>query len=362
MLDFFLSQPSNVQYAHKKYPKWDWIKRNYTESINNLISYYNYRSTIVNNKHILTRIIRHTDPGIDLDLFSYIKKIETEARYVAKLFKLVNTMSNGTIFNNIFYSGKSLEIINQVEFNYDFIKVDKDYTAYSPLRVVYTEETDLDFHLLNGTKVKKTPSLTVLELDITLMLIMYRAWSKRRIKFGLEPNPNIFVSAIVIPNTIRTTIDHVIFNRFIYISKSIPIPDFKLKHKVYTLDYSRGVDDVLSRVADDMLNTNTPLMQFLETIPTLYYHNMYQALKLGRSLQTRQSLWSAWLSRVKYIDIIIDLIGPRGIKANTGILYTLPFDIRELRNGKTTYYDKLRENKSILEEYTEVISSIENKI
>lgn len=362
MIDFFLSNPSRIQYGYKTYPKWDWIKRNYKDSIENLINYYHYRITFVNNKHILTRIIKTIDPGYTKDIFSYMKDLETNAKYIARDFKLVNNISKGTIFKNIFYSGNSYEIINHVEFDYDFLEVDKNYSEYNPLRVVYTEETDLDFHLLNGLKEKVKPSLSVFELDITLMLLMYRAWSKRRIKFGFSNNPNIFVSTIVIPNAIKTMVDLIIFNRFIYIAKGIDLPDFKLKHKIYTLDYSRGVDDILSRVANDMVNTNTALEQFINTIPTLFYPNMFSALKLSRRLQTRQSLWATWMARVKYINILLDLLGPNGLTRNNLLINTLPYDIKELKNGKTDYYVKLREVKPIEEEYVKIVDEIVNRL
>lgn len=362
MLDFFLYNPSGIQYAYKTYPKWDWIKRNYKDSIDNLISYYNYRTTIVNNKHLLTRIIKFAFPGFKHDLFSYVKDLELNSRNVARHFKLVNSVSSGTFFYNLFYSKNSIEVINHVEFDYDFLEVDKDYTKYSPLRVIYTEETALDFHLLNGTKEKSKPTVTVFELDITLMLIMYRAWCKRRIKFNFSTDPNVFVSSIVIPNTIRTMIDLIIFNRFIFKAKGITIPEFKLKHKIYTLDYSRGVDDILGRVANDIVDENIPLPRFINTIPTIYYSNMYEALKLTRSLQTQQSLWSVWLARVKYINILLDLLGPTGEKANTSILYTLPYDIKQIRNGSTPYFAKLKEVKSIEEEYKTTIDEIYNRL
>lgn len=362
MLDFFINKPSDIQYAYQLYPRWDWIKRNYTDSINNLISYYNFRNTVVNNKNLLVRIIKNAFPGLDTDIFGYVKDLEINADYTARHFKLTNNKSVGDFHRNVFYSGKSIEIINHVVYDYNFLDIDKDYTKYSPLRVVYTEETDLDLHLLDGTKVKTKPSLTVVELDITLMLLMYRAWCRRRIKFGLSINACTFVSTIVIPNTIRTMVDHIIFNRFICKAKGISIPEFKLKHKLYVVDYSRGIDSVLDKVVDDIVNTNIPLYKFINTIPTLYYDDMFSALRLGRRLYTRQSKWTLWMSRVHYINILLDLLGPNGISRNLPLIKTLPYDIKELKNGSTCYYDKLKEVKEIQEEYIEVIDSIYNKI
>ena len=361
MLDFFINNPEHVSYGHKEYPRWDWIRRNYKDSIDNLINWYNLKSGRINNKHILSNIIARACPGYTMELIPYFKHVATNAKYIASTFKLVNNRSAGAVYSNIFYKENSYEIICEVEQEYDILKVEENYLSYTPLRVIYTEETDLDFHLVNGTKSKPRPQLTVFELDITLMLLMYRAWARRRAKFNLGIDANSFIYNIIIPNTIRSMVDLIIFNRFIHIAKGIHIPMFKLKHKIYVLDYSRGVNDTLVRVAKDMLNTRSPLLQFINTIPTIYYKDMFSTLRLGRSVYTHQSLWSAWISRVKYIDAILDIIGPNGCERNRDLTTLTHYDIKELKNGSTNYFGVVKQLKPLTEEYTKVIDDIDRK-
>lgn len=362
MIDFFINDPLDITYGRKLYPKWDWIKRSYVDSIDNLVSWYNSKSYAVNNSHVLVQIIKSLFPGsYNTNLIDYFKDVDTNARYTARLFKLVNNISNGEFYSDLFYHSNSYELICHVDQEYDLIEVDRNYAVYSPLRVVYTEETALDFHLLTGTKTKPTPQLTVLELDISLMMVMYRAWARRRIKFNLGADPRVFVGTIVIPNAIKTMVDLVIFNRFIGICNDSPLSNFRVKHKIFVIDYARGVDDVLRRVADDMLNTNSPLLQFINTIPTIYYPDMFSALRLGRRVYTRQSLWSAWIARIKYSSTLLDLIGTNGFNRNTSIIKMIHYDVRELKNGSTNYYKMLKKVPAIEEEYSNLIDKIDNQ-
>lgn len=362
MIDFFVNKPTDLAFSYVRFPKWDYIQRMYTFSIDGLVSYYNSRSLVVNNKHLLSKIIGLGFPGLELDEIEYLKNVETNSRYLAKQFRLVNNITNGDIFHNIFYKKNSIEIITQVDFDYDFKDVYANYANYSPLRVVYTEETDLDFHLLDGRKPKATPSVTVFELDITLMLLMFRSWGLRRKKFGLTVNENVFVGSVVIPNAIKSMVDIIIFNRFLKIAKGEKIPEFKLKHPMFVYDLSRGVDDILRRVVPNVVNTNIRLEHFLNTIPTLYNKNMFSTLKLSRHNYTSQSLWSLWMARIKYIDILLELMGESGRKRNLVIMYSLPYDIRELRNRKTNLFYKLEQEKSITDEYMDTINRVYDKV
>lgn len=361
MIDFFINNPLDITYSKKIYPRWDWIKRSYVDSIDNLVAYYNSKNVPVNNSHLLVRIIKQAYQDININIADYFKNIETTVKYVAKHFKLVNNISTGAIYGDIFYYSNSYEIICHVEQDYDIFHVENNYALYSPLRVVYTEETALDFHLLNGTKTKPHPQLTVLELDITLMMVMYRSWAKRRIKFGLGADPRVFVSNIVIPNTIKTMVDLVIFNRYIGMIKGTPLSEHRVKHKVYVIDYSRGVDDTLRRVAEDMVNTKTPLLQFINNIPTIYYKDMFSALRLGRSVYTRQSLWTLWMARIKYMSNILDILGTNGINANRKYTSLIHYDVREIKNGCTPYKDFLRKVKDIEEEYMGLLDKIDRQ-
>lgn len=365
MIDFFVNKPSNIEFPIKKVPKWDYIRRMYRFSIDNLVSYYNSRSIVIKNNHILSKIIGLAYPFKNLGLaddIKFLKYIDVNSKYVAKHFRLVNNITNGEIFHNIFYKENSVEIICQTDFNYDFKDVMENYLNYSPIRVVYTEETALDFHMLDGKKSKKEPSLTVVELDITLMLLMYRAWCKRRLKFGMSINENLFIGSIVIPNAIRPMVDNIIFNRFIKIAKNEHIPDFELKHPMFVYDLSRGVDEALKSLAPHLVDNSILLEHFINTIPTIYNTDMFETLKLNRSMYNRQSLWSIWMARVKYIDTLIDLLGTNGMKRNTVTLFSLPYDIRELKNRNTSFYSKLDSAKGIDKEYKETVDRIYNKV
>lgn len=362
MLDFFINKPVDIQQAYRTYPKFNYIKSSYKDSIDNLVNYYNARSMVVNNRHLLCRIIDTTFPGLKLERIDYLRHVDINSRYVAKHFRLINNITVGEIKQNIFYKKNSYEIINHTEFDYDFLEVMNNYSKFTPLRVTYTEEKGFDFHLLNGTKIKDKPEITVFELDITLMLLMYRQWALKRRRFGLDVSSNRFVATIVIPNAIKSMVDLIIFNRFIEIANGRNLPEFTLKHPIYVLDYSRGVDDILKSVANDIVDNNMLLLNFINTIPTMYYPKMYNALRIHRQVYTRQSLWSIWIARLKYINTILDLLGFKGRNRNRLQITSLAYELRLLSSNNTPLMEKLREYPALLPEYVKVIEDIKNKI
>lgn len=362
MIDFFTSNPTHIQFGSKAYPMFEYIRKMYRLSVDNLVSYYNSRNSAVRNDHLLSRIVELGAPSLKLEKGEYFKHANVTAQYTAKHFKLVNNISVGEIKHDIFYNKNSIELIMHSEFDYTLQSVVDNYTNHFPLRVVYTEETALDFHLLNGKKEKDKPTLTVFELDISLMLLMYRGWALRRLKFGCGTDSNMFIANVVIPNAIKTMVDHIIFNRFIKVFKKEPIPEFKLKHPIYVYDLTRGLDVVLGKAVTFLTKRNIDMYEMITNIPTIYYKNMFKALRINRSIYNRQSEWAIWLSRLKYIEVLIELLGPRGIARNTSLLYMLPYEIKRLKNRSTPLYQQLSKEPAIEQEYIECIDRIHSKI
>lgn len=360
MIRYFTSKKIGLNTPIKKYTRFDYIRNRYLSELNKLKEYYRTREIFIDNKHILAKLVDLLDASLTIDINKYYEIIDTQAPYIARQLGLVSNISNGTIFENIFYKGNSYEIINSVTTDILVFELEKKWKDKECLKVTYTDETDLDFHLLNGSKPKNKTSLTVFELDIPLMMMMYRGWAKERLKNGMNTSSQAFIATIVLPNALDNMLDLTLFNRFIKLTNDEYIKDFRIKHPIPVLDYSYGVDKIYKEVIKDVYNNNIYLDQMLSTIPVMVNNNTKDALHINRPFPNRQSEWVIWVSRVYYIGFILDTLGRRGIRKNLDIFNTLPYLIKELKNRSTNVYSML--NDTLLVEFEKNIETIENYV
>lgn len=362
MLATFVHKYDETKYPIKIYSKFDWIKRRYTEQMFKIIDYYHNRDRVINNKNILSRIITNLSPNIYEDVSDYFIHIDKPSTYISKQYGLVSNINNGMVFNNVFYTGKSKEIINYVDISHNIFEFENKWEYYSPIRIVYTDETGYDFHLLDRSKEKKEESLTVYELDIKGMLLMYREWCKMRLVKGFSTNPNAFVAMYVIPNALQTMIDYITWNRFIEIYYTGSAPEFDNPHPFHVLDFSNGIDWILGKIIKDVDNTGVYINQLLKFIPTIVYKDMLQGLKLRRPYYNKQSEWAIWVARLRDMAFLIDILGTRGRQRNLQELKRFPVEIKMVEQGSTNLFDRLAMHPNLLEKTKGYIEEIKNVV
>lgn len=345
MLSLFLRNPKSfdIQYATPEYSRFDLIKRRYLEELSKIKDYYRNRDRAVNNRHILARLVNTLAPSIDLDDVEYFKNVSINAPYIAKQFNIVSNIHNGTILESTFYANNSKELFLYVNNIRDPFSFKNNWLDAESVRIIYTENTDLDFHIPFGNKDFREPTLTVFEIDIVAMLMQYKYWCISRLKNGMSTNPNVFVATIVIPNTLNNMLDLTIFNRYLTLYKYGVCKAFAIKHPFNVLDFSSNVDRILLDIIKHTSDKSMPVEQILNIIPTIVNDNMLEALKINSSFFTRQSYWVLWVSRINYISTLLDLLGKKGIARNRLYANILPVEIRLLQNRNTDLYAKLPE-------------------
>ena len=360
MIRYFTSKRNGLALPIKKYTRFDYLRNRYQLELEKIKAYYRERDTAINNNHILSKIIDLLDASISLDINKYYEIVDTQGPYVCRQLGLVSNINNGEIFENIFYKQNSYEIINYVTNDIITYELETDWKNRECLKVTYTDETDLDFHLLNGSKSKYKESLTVFELDVPMMLLMYRSWSKARLRENKSTDSNVFISTIVIPNALNNMLDLVLFNRFMCITNNINIPLFRIKHPIPVFDYSYGIDKIYKEVVKDVYNNNIYLDQMMSTIPCMFNSNMKDTLFINRPYPNRQSEWVIWLARIKHISFILNVLGYRGIAKNKDVFNSLPYLLKELKNRSTNIYSKL--NGILLNNFIKEVEEIEKYV
>lgn len=360
MIRYFTSKRIGLTLPIKKYTRFDYLRNRYLIELEKIKVYYRERDSGVNNNHILSKIIDLLDASINLEVNKYYEIVDTQGPYVCRQLGLVSNINNGDVLQNIFYKQNSYEIINYVTTDILTYELETNWKNKECLKVTYTDETALDFHLLNGSKIKNKESLTVLELDVPLMMLMYRSWCKDRLRNNRSTDSNVFISTIVLPNALNNMLDLTLFNRFMCLTNEIDIPSFRIKHPIPILDYSYGIDNIYKEVIKDIYNNNIYLDQMMSTIPCIYNITMKDALFINRPYPNKQSEWVIWVARIKYISFLLNVLGYRGIVKNKDVFNTLPYLLKELKNRSTNVYSKL--NGVLLGNFVKDVEEIEKHV
>lgn len=361
MLNFFLLKGKDTSnYPIKKYSKFDYIKTKYLFELDRVREYYFNRTRTVENKNIFSRLIYILQPNLNLSLFDYFRHVDQEKDYIARQFRLTNDISLGELFRNLLYKDNNYTAILTVDRQANVLTLGSSWKTLTPLRMVYTTSTDINFYQYDKSKYYPYSNLTILELDINEMLIQYRYWAKYRLERDLSTNPNVYVSQLLYPNLAATSLDINLFNRLKRIYYNQPMDNYNVFHPFFISDYTKGIDDIYNKVLDDVVNTGMALPQILKTIPCIYNNNMVDALTINKSIYTSRSGWLIWLSRLEYISFLIDVMGPRGVTRNRQYLYVLPNLVKKMNIANRQLIRLLPEELYI--DYTNYITSIGDRI
>lgn len=325
----------NTGYLHsypiKKYSKFDYIRNKYKNDLSKLKSYYRYNNHKVNNDHILNRLITILEPSGELNIFDYLRYVESSAKYLAKQFNITSNIHNGGIQDNLIMGIGSKEILLYKESDIDIMDFENIWETLSPLRLIYSSNTDLNFRIPDKDSVySDIPELNIITIDIVSLMMQYYYWKIKRIDAGFSTNPSIFATQIVLPNMLDNILDMAIWNRFINIYNGIENNTFTIKQPILLVDYSKGIDNELKKIVKDVDNVSMDIENILLQIPGLISKNMLDVLNTGVTYYTKQSEWVLWVSRLSIVSNILDLIGKRGKRKNSDIINILPVIIKSI--------------------------------
>lgn len=360
MLDIFLTKNSPMAYPIKEWSKWDYIKRVTLRELNRITHYYHSKSRFTNNTHLLSRLVRMLRTDINSNVADYFKVIDTSSEYMARQFGFVSNISKGIVIKNLFYQNEYV-IINYVNNDYNIFELGKNYLELSPIRVIYSNDYAIDYYQFDNSKNNDFTTVTIIEIDVNLMLMMYKYWALDRIRKEDSINPNYFIPQVILPNMVKTYMDIAVFNRLLNLYYKIDMSKpIITKHPFHVIDFHKHIDTILVDVIDKIENKTITIEQLLLTVPTFINKNMIDTLYVNRPIYNRQSEWAIWVCRVKYICFLLDILGDRGIARNATMLNKLPAKIRMLKNRSTDIISQLP--PILNQEVSTYIERIEEKL
>ena len=338
MFKLFVNNTDNTRYPVKKYTKFDYVKRRYLSELTKVKEYYRTKERAVDNKHLVSRLVNMLTPSLSLDIYDYLKVVDTNARFLSRQFGIVSNIHSGTVMENIFFGKNSEEILLYRENPIDLMDFEENWMDYTPVKVIYTDSSDLDFHIPFNDKDSFIPRLTIMTIDIVVMMLQYYKWANHRMLMSMPTNTNVFISQVVLPNILDNMLDLAIYNRFMKLVEEREIPEFKINHPFHVQDLSTGIDKILLDVITDLQDTSVPVMQILQTIPTIVKDDMYDVLYIDHKYYTKQSEWVLLLARIYTINDLIRLLGNKGMARNKDLLNRIPVYLKVVERIRTIDY------------------------
>ena len=311
MIELFLKDIQPGMYRGLiTYPYLRFVIDRIRSDLNKVLDYYStVRIRAINNANMLCRLVDTLQPSLDLDISTYFKYVDSQREYVGKRFGIVSNINKGYSNLDVLQDGAS-ELYLSVEHGVDLLDISKNWASIQPIRLIFDNLTSLDMNLpYYQIKSSTKEDLYVYEIDINLLLLKYRGWSKYHLARGDGNNVEQYIATQVIPFILPSMLDRHIWNRFknIYYGKDVDM--YVNEQPFYLSDYSPKIDSVLKDIAKNYQDGKYPITRIVNTIPTLVEDEMLKALRLSNNLYTTQSLWIAWLARLDDMEFLMDVIG-----------------------------------------------------
>lgn len=317
------------------FPMWNsnicpYIKQN----INNICGYLRSTEEQVSNQNILVTLLNIATPLIKLDDFRYLNTALKDIKYKANYLGIGVGNNKPSVLKDHF-NKNSYEIIiaeddTRTYFEYNKNKIDwKDYICFKP---IYHNYNKLDYEIREG-KRDLDGGLIIYYLDLVLLLMSYKKWIEARNIYGRSTKPHIFISQIVLPNSLKIDINYVVFNRLKNITNGDRNTISILKnYPIYLRNLELLIDKLLNKVSTESLNRTLQYERLLKTIPCvnyLKYNTMLDVLKIDNDYYTKQMKWVIWLARIPIIKDILSMSNIPSLILNKEYTYSLKTDFED---------------------------------
>ena len=301
------------------FPAWRYINEKIQQNLAVLIRYYRSVEEPIPNQNIIARILNDTFIDPTLDTLTYVEEVE-KSKDRLNQYGIVSNRNLGHVFNKG-YTGSN-EMFYSVQNQLFLYNISSTWRKLVPLRMVYTNNSNLDYEIRYGKMVSK--DYTIFEIDYVKLMVMYKEWCLNRMQSRFEINPNTFISQYVFPNMLTESINIILFSRLIDRFYNVDIPKTKITYPFYLIDVTADIDKVINLFIKENKNRRLDVEKIINTFPnTTEDKSTLDIVRLSEYRFLQQSNWILWLSRLPWIKFLIDFLGDIGKKYNIDLINNL---------------------------------------
>ena len=314
-------------------PKIDDILSQIRRDLENVINYYSHSERRVNNSNTLVSLLNTLAIDYTLPIYEYLPKLDNVLMYNSKTFGIVSTVNKGSVLEGVVFRENSREIFIENDTDIDYTDLNTSWREHSAIRVLLYDGVDLGILAPNSDIDFKSDTLSVFAIDLKLMLIQFKYWAMEMSGKGIAVDKSHFVSTVLFTGIIKDLLDMAIWNRFTALGLGYSVNSRNItKHPFVVADVTTRLDKELIRIYSRLKNMKITYSDMLKNIPTVSSGDVYNLLKVGKFMNSKQNMWGTWLSKIYHIADILGISNIDTIRVNSALNTELMIDLPIIEN------------------------------
>jgi hypothetical protein len=281
-------------------PEWNYVRDGLMLNLDSANKYYRSGAYAVGSDHELIKLLFGLTTSVDLELNQFYKTVDNKALTVAQQLGFTTSMSKGRIFNNVFFSGKSREVIIVTDESFDPVAVSENWRDARPITVLRHGFDKIDCFPLTG-KIESN-GLSVFAINLPMLAVQYRAYRKWQDSYSADivgrNSIYHFCYSYPINNMIYDAMDHAVFNRMIRLRQGVQTSDNTYQHPFHMTNFTQRCDRVLLALNESLDGMNRDIGNIALTIPLVARQDALNLIKLPDISESRQVNWAIYLARI----------------------------------------------------------------
>ncbi|BDD79518.1 hypothetical protein [Burkholderia phage FLC8] len=289
------------------FPEWTFIRDGLMMNLDHTNKYYRSGAYAVGSDHELVKLLFGLTTSTDEELATYYKRVDAKALTVAQQLGFTTSISKGRMFNNVFFSGKSREVIIVHNEDFDPQQVTENWRDARPIQILRHGFDFIDCFPMQGQL--ESSGVSCFAINLSMLGVQYRAyrqWQKSYVTEETGRNSVYhFLFAYPLNNMIYDAMDHAVFNRLVRLNQNLPTSDNQYRHPFHVTNFVGRVDRILGKVLDTLRNNPLDFYNICATIPLINQGSLLDLLKLPDIYESRQINWAIYMAR---IDMLLFLL------------------------------------------------------
>lgn len=300
------TQPSKSSRGLLSLPRFTYVRQGVERNAKRLIAYARTNPMAVRSDHILMQLLQSLTVPITYDTADYYRIVSKQADELSQAMGFTTGKSYGKVLSGSDFYGKHYkEIIVSLDDKTGILPPNlPNWEDWTPVTVLKHDVTSYMTELLDGSDDSRE-GVSVIQIDIALLALQYRAFRLREMKKPPEETQLTlahFVMTYPIANMIWSHLDYSSFNFYLAVMDGQTYDEFREKNSFYTTNYDEKAMECYSQVADAFEKREYDWQDFFKQIPAISADNQWDALKLPVVPGTRQLEWSLIYARLPAIS------------------------------------------------------------
>lgn len=313
MLELFRTIPA-TDAGRITTPQWPYLQRGLKNNLHKTQQYYRVYNPTLRAEHFLVRLLQSLAVPMSLPTDRYYENVDAIALTHSMRMGMSSSIYDGNVFRGIFYGAGMPEILIATDDPFDFEAIHQNWRTTSAVTVLMHGKSDLGFHLPNGQSYSNERGLTVIQINIAMLAVQYRAFVMEQLKTPEQSSRTImqFLAGHVLTNMLPSQLEISLFNRLYKRAYGIEdgSSDSLRKHPFGLTYYDAMVDNTLDKALEIIGKAKLEFNAVLNNCPSVLFETAHRSLIMPDIAPTRQIDYILIASRLKVIDFLMRTCKP----------------------------------------------------